>query len=78
MLINVETFLLDALVDAQAKQLLDAEEEDDATGGCPEVDNEYAEALCSEESPSEAIEGTVRGRQQTSHDGSKYTTYAMY
>ena len=61
MLIDVKTLVLDALVDAQSVQLLDAVEQDDTTGSSPEVDDQDAEALSTEESPSVTVERTVRG-----------------
>jgi hypothetical protein len=60
-LIDIEAFFLNALVDAQTMQFLDAIEESEATNCSPEVDNEDTEALCSEESPTMTIEGAVAG-----------------
>ena len=48
--VNVETFFLNSFVDAQTVQFLDAIEQGESAGSCPEVDNEDAEALCAEES----------------------------
>ena len=50
MLINVETFLFDTLVDAQAVQFLDTVEQGEATGGSPEVDDQDAKQLSTKES----------------------------
>ena len=61
MFIDIETFLLNTLVDAQSMQLLDAEEQDETTRCSPEVDDQNAEALSTEESPSVTVERTVRG-----------------
>ena len=78
MFVNVETFLLDALVNTQTVQLLDAEEQGDTTGGSPEVDDEDTEALGSEKSPSTSIESTVAGREQTCHQSTENTTDTVY
>ena len=78
MLVDVETFFLDARFYTQTMQFLDAVEEDEAAYGCPEVDDEDAKAFSTEESPAVAVESTVRGRQQASHQGAKNTTDAMY
>ena len=78
MFINVESFLFDALVNAQAVQLLDSVEQSHTTGGSPKVDDQDAEQLCSEESPSVTIESTIRGRQQTCHQGAEYAADTMY
>ena len=78
MLINVEAFLFDTLVDAQAVQFLDAVEQDKTTGSSPKVDDQNAETLSTEESPSIAVEGTIRGRQQTRHQCTQNTTDTVY
>ena len=78
MLINVETFLFDALVDAQTVQFLDAIEQSEATGGSPEVDDQDAKALSTEESPAVTIESTIRSRQQTRHQRTQNTANAVY
>ena len=78
MLVNVETFLLDTLVDTQTVQLFDAKEQSKTTGSSPKVDDEDAKAFSAEESPAVALESTVRGRQQASHQGAKNTTDTMY
>ena len=62
MLVNVEPLLLDALVDAQAMQLLDAVEQGESTGASPEVDDQDAKALSTEESPAVTIESAIRRR----------------
>ena len=59
MLVDVETFFLDARFYTQTMQFLDAVEEDEAAYGCPEVDDEDAKAFSTEETPTEAIEGAV-------------------
>ena len=78
MLINVEAFLFDALVDAQAVQFLDAVEQGEATGSSPEVDDQYAKALSTEESPAVTVESTIRSRQQTCHQRTQDTTDTVY
>ena len=78
MFVDVETFFLDARLNTQAVQFLDAVEEDESTGGCPEVDNEDAEALCTEETPTKAIECTVACREQTCQQGAENTADTMY
>ena len=60
MFVNIQSFVLNAAINAQTMQLLDAIEQDKATGGSPEVDDQDAEALRPEESPSMTIEGPVR------------------
>ena len=77
-LIDIETFLLNTLVNAQTMQFLDTVEEGKTTGSCPEVDDQYAKHLSTEESPTITIEGTVARREQTCHNGSKDTTDTMY
>ena len=78
MFINVEAFLFNALVDAQAMQFLDAIEQGEATGGSPEVDDQDSEQLSTEESPAMTIEGTIRSRQQTRHQRTQNTADAVY
>ena len=62
MLVNVEPLLLNALVDAQAMQLLDAVEQGESTGASLEVDDQDAQALSTEESPAVTIESAIRRR----------------
>ena len=78
MLVNVETFFLDTLVNAQAVQLLDAVEQDETTGCCPKVDDQDAKRLSAEEPPTASVECTVRGREQTCHQRAKDTADAVY
>ena len=59
-LVDVETFFLDAGIYTKAVQFLDAKEEDETASGCPEVDDEDAEALSAEETPAVTVEGTIR------------------
>ena len=60
MFVNIQTFVLNATVDAQTMQFLDAIEQDKATGGSPEVDDQDAEALRTKESPTMTLECTIR------------------
>ena len=78
MLIHVETFLFNALVDTQAVQLLDTKEQGDTTGCSPEVDDQNTESLSTEESPAASVESTVRRRQQARHDGTQDTADTVY
>ena len=78
MLVNIKTFLLDALVHTQAMQLLDAVEQGKSTGGSPEVDNEDTKALGSEKSPSVTVEGTTTCREQTRHQRAENTADTMH
>ena len=78
MLVDVETFLLYTLAYTQTMKLLDAIEQDEATGSSPEVDYEDTKHLCAKEAPTKAIEGTVTGREQTCHQSTKDTAYTMY
>ena len=59
MFVDVETFLLDAGRYTKTVELLDAIEESESTSCCPKVDDEDAEALSTEESPTVTIESTV-------------------
>ena len=67
MLVNIQALVLDAGWHSETVKLLDAKEEKEATGGCPEVDDENAEALCSEETPAVAVESAVARGEQTRH-----------
>ena len=78
MFIDVEAFLFNSPVNAQAMQALDTIEKRETAGGSPEVDNEDAEALGTEESPSVTIESAVGGRKQPSHQGAEDTAYTVY
>ena len=77
-LVDVETFFLDAGIYTKAVQFLDAKEEDETASGCPKVDDEDAEALSAEETPTASVEGTVACREQASHQGTEDTTNTMY
>ena len=59
MLIDIETFFLDSLVNTETSNLLDTPEEDNTCYGCPKVDAENAEALSTEEAEATTIEGTT-------------------
>ena len=60
MFVNIQSFVLNAAINAQTMQLLDAIEQDKAAGGSPEVDDRDAGARRPEESPAMTIEGPVR------------------
>lgn len=60
MLVNIQSFILNTGINTQAMQFFDAEEQDETADGSPEVDDQYAEHLCSEESPAVSVEGTRR------------------
>ena len=66
MFVDIETFLFNALVDAQAVQLLDAVEQGESTGGSPEVDDQDAKALSTEESPAVTVEGVMKKARRSS------------
>ena len=78
MFVNVETFLLDALVDTQAMQLLDAVEQNESTDSSPKVDDQDAKALSAEKSPAASVESAIRGRQQTCHQRTQNTADTVY
>ena len=77
MFIDVETFLLNAGIHSEAVQFLDAIEEDESTGGCPEVDDYDAEALCAEEGEAVSVENALRNTEETSQDGAEDTAYTV-
>ena len=78
MLINIETFLFNTLVDTQTLECLDAIEKDKTSGSSPHVDHQYSENLGTEEAPTATKQGTTISGQQTGHEGTENTTYAMY
>ena len=78
MFVNIQTFLFYSCTDAQAMQTLDAIEQCESAGGSPEVDDQNAKALSTEESPAVTVEGTVRSRQQTCHQRSQDTADTVY
>ena len=78
MFIDVETFLFNAGIHSEAVQFLDAIEEDESTGGCPEVDDEDAEALGSEEAPSVTVEGTIARGEQTRQECAENAAHTMH
>ena len=77
-LVDVKTFLLDARLNTQTVQFLDAIEEDETACSSPEVDDEDAEALSGEESPTATIEGAVARREQTCQQGTEDTANTVY
>ena len=78
MLVDIQTFFLDALIDTQAVSILDAIEEGESAGSSPEVDHKDAKSLSTEESPAVTVEGTVRSRQQTCHQRTQDTADTVY
>ena len=78
MFVDIQSFLLDTTIDAQSMQALDAVEQDEAAGSSPEVDDEDAETLSTEESPTMTIEGSVGRGQQTRHKRAQDAAYTMY
>ena len=78
MLVDIETFLLDSLVNTETTDLLDTPEEDDTCCSCPKVDNENTEDLCSEETEATTIESAAIESEETCHQGTEDTTYTMY
>ena len=63
MFIDVESFFFNTLVNTQTCNLLDCSEEDDTTASSPEVNNDDAECLSTEESKSVSVETTVAQRE---------------
>ena len=78
MLVDIETFFLNSLVNSQAGNLLDSPEEDNTCCGCPKIDAEDTEALSSEETETATVEGTAIESEETCHQGTEDTTYTMY
>ena len=78
MLVDVETFLLYTLAYTQTMKLLDAIEQDEATGSSPEVNHEDTKHLCAKEAPTKTVACAIGGRQQTCHQSTKDTAYTMY
>ena len=78
MLVNVESFLFNSLINTQAVQFLDTVEQGEATGSCPEIDDQDAKQLSTEESPAVTIERAIRSRQQTRHQCTQNTTDTVY
>ena len=77
MLVNVESFLLNALVNSQTSNLLHTEEYHDTHYQCPCIDTKDAEGLCSKESPAMTIEKSSVYSKHTSHQCTQDTTYSM-
>ena len=73
MFVHVKSFVLDAGGNAKTVQLLDTVEEDEATGGSPEVNDEDTESFSSEEAPAMTIKGSVARREQASQQCSEDT-----
>ena len=75
--VDIETFFLDSLINTETSNLLDTPEEDDTCYGCPKVDAEDTEALCTEESEATTIEGATIKGEETSHQSTEDTAYTM-
>ena len=60
MFIDVETFFFYTFVNAQSVNIFYSIEQNYTTSSCPEVDDEDAEALSTEETPTVTVESTVR------------------
>ena len=75
MLINIETFFLDALLNAEAVSLLDDGEDDEADNECEYCYDESTECL-NTYTCLYAIE--LRIAEHTSEDGTEKATYTMY
>ena len=67
MFVNVKTFFLYSFIYAQAMDIFDAVEQNQAAACCPEVDDQNAKKLGTEETPAVTVESTVAGREQTCH-----------
>ena len=78
MFVNIQSFILDAGIDAKAVDLLDGIEKQDATSGCPEVDDKYAEGFCSKESPAVAVESAIGCGEQTCQQSAKDAADTVY
>lgn len=77
MLVDIQTFFLDSLINTETSNLLDTPEEDDTCSSCPKVDADDTEALCAEETETATIEGTTIKGEETCHHGTEDTTYTM-
>ena len=78
MLVDIETFFLNSLVNTETSNLLDSPEEDDTCYGCPKVDAEDTEALSTKEAEATTIESTTVEGEETGHQGTEDTTNTMY
>ena len=78
MFVNIQALVLDAGWHSEAVELLNAKEEKEAAGSCPEVDDEDAGALCSEETPAVTVESTVARGEQTRHNRAEDAADTMY
>ena len=66
-LVDVETFLLYTFINAQTVEIFYSVEQNHTANGCPEVDDEDAEALSAEKSPAVSVECTVGSAEQAGH-----------
>ena len=77
MFVDVEAFLFHAGTNPESVHFLDAEEEQEATCGGPEVDDKYSKALGSEESPAVTVESAIGCGEQSRHQCAENTANAM-
>lgn len=78
MFVDIQSFFLYTGTHSQSMEFPDAIEEDETTGGSPQVDHQNAEALSSEKSPSVAVEGTVGNGKQPRHQRTEDSANAMH
>ena len=78
MLVDIEAFFLNSVTYAQTMQLLDTIEQSETTDSSPKVDDQYAKALGSEESPAVTVEGAVAGGEQTRHECAEDTADTVH
>lgn len=77
MFVYIQTFFLDALVNAQSEELFDRTEEDDAAQGSPAVHTEDTQRLSTERAEAVAIEQAGARREQTNTKGTEDTADAV-
>ena len=78
MLIHVQSFVLNTGRHPKAVKFLDAKEEKEAAGSSPEVDDEDAEALSTEESPAASVESAIGCGEQTCQQSAKDAADTVY
>ena len=78
MLVDIETFFLDTLVNTDTYKLLDTEEQYCSCYCCPYIYTKDTQALSSEETEATTIEGTTIDSQKTSHQCTEDTAYTVY
>ena len=75
--VDIEAFLLHTLAHTETVEFLDAEEEQEAGRGRPEIDDQYTQALHAEEMPATTVEDATVGSQQTREERAEDTADAM-